>query len=202
MKKYRRSWHTIKTRIYGIVMYPFNKITFKYFGRNSVIYKPICVNRKRFIHIGNDVQIRESARIEAILHASNTDNKPALYIGNHTHTEQRCQIFCANSLHIGNYVTISSDVFITDVIHKYQDINKGIGEQPLIAGTTYIDDQAFIGAGVKIITPVKIGKHSIIGANSVVTKDIPPYSIAVGIPARIIKKYNFNTNKWEKVICD
>ena len=62
-----------------------------------------------------------------------------------------------------------------------------------------IMDNAWIGESVSILPGVKIGKGSIIGANAVVTKDIPDYSIAVGIPARVVKKYNFQSAKWEKV---
>lgn len=199
MKIHKRSWHTKKTIIYGKIMYPINKILYKHFGKNSVIYKPLCVNHKKYIHIGEDVQIRESVRMEAILHASNTSMPPKLYIGDHTHLEHRCQIFCAKSLHIGNYVTISSDVFITDVVHEYFDVKHGIGQQPLIAGSTYIADKAFIGTGVKIIRPVIIGEHAVIGANSVVTRDVPAYTVVAGAPAQIIKKYNFDTKEWESI---
>ena len=52
--------------------------------------------------------------------------------------------------------------------------------------------------GVKIMAGVHIGEHSVIGANAVVTHDIPPYSVVVGVPAKVIKKFNFETNQWEK----
>ncbi|MDK0954333.1 DapH/DapD/GlmU-related protein [Clostridium perfringens] len=59
--------------------------------------------------------------------------------------------------------------------------------------------QSFIGMGSRIMAGVKIGKHCIIGANSVVTRDVDDYSIVAGCPAAVIKRYNFNGRKWEDV---
>ena len=61
-----------------------------------------------------------------------------------------------------------------------------------------IGDGSWLGTHVVIAGNVKIGKHCVIGANSVVTKDIPDYCVAVGIPAKIIKKYNFDTCTWDR----
>jgi len=61
-----------------------------------------------------------------------------------------------------------------------------------------IEDEAWIGANAVITAGVTVGKHSVVAAGAVVTKDIPPYSIAVGNPARVIKRYNFETGIWEK----
>ena len=62
-----------------------------------------------------------------------------------------------------------------------------------------IDEGTWLGTKVTVVGKVHIGKHCIIGANSVVTKDIPDYCVVAGIPARIIKRYNFSTQQWEKV---
>ena len=62
-----------------------------------------------------------------------------------------------------------------------------------------IDEDTWIGTKSTIVGSVHVGKHCIIGANSVVTKDIPDYCVVAGIPARIIKRYNFTTQQWEKV---
>ena len=124
---------------------------------------------------------------------------PKLIIEDFVHTEQRCQIFCANYLRIGKNTVLSSDIFITDVVHNYKDINTNVLRQNLISGKTLIGDFCFIGTGVKIIKPVKIGNHVIIGANSVITNDIPSYCVVAGNPGRIIKTYNFKTKNWENI---
>lgn len=63
----------------------------------------------------------------------------------------------------------------------------------------HIGDGSWLGTHVVIAGNITIGKHCVIGANSVVTKDIPDYSVAVGIPAKVVKRYNFDTKCWERV---
>ena len=62
-----------------------------------------------------------------------------------------------------------------------------------------INDDTWIGRNVVIVGNVIIGKHCVIGANSVITKDIPDYSVAVGVPAKVIKSFDFDSNKWIRV---
>ena len=61
-----------------------------------------------------------------------------------------------------------------------------------------IADDVWIGGNVVILAGISIGEHAVIGAGSVVTKDVPPYSVVVGNPAKIVKKYDFNLNVWIK----
>lgn len=91
-------------------------------------------------------------------------------------------------------------VHITDHSHGYEDITQPILKQKLISkGPVIIEDDCWIGFGSEILSGVHIGKHSIIAAHAVVTKNVPAYSIVAGNPARIVKKYNFETKKWEKI---
>lgn len=195
-RKYH-SFYTYKKKIYGLLLYTINVMIYHNFGKGSVIYRPLKVTGRKHIYIGDGVSFDKGLRMEAITWKDGQDFHPHIYIGNNTHAEQHCQIFSAMFLHIGNNVVISSDVYITDVEHDYKDINKRILEQCLKPGKTIIGDYSFLGTGVKIIKPVIIGEHVVVGANSVITKDIPSYSVVVGNPAKIIKKYNFTTKKWE-----
>ena len=88
---------------------------------------------------------------------------------------------------IGNNVLISSHVHIIDGDHGIRK-RELIRNQKMVSKPIEIGDDVWIGTGVKILKGVKIGKGAVIGAGSVVTRDIPPYSIAVGIPARVIKE--------------
>ena len=120
---------------------------------------------------------------------------PKIYIGDNTSIEQNCHITCANKVDIGSNVTILGYCCVTDINHEYKDINKKVLEQEIIVYETSIGDGSFIGMGSRIMAGVTIGKHCVIGANSVVNKDIPNYSVAVGIPAKIIKRYDFESEK-------
>lgn len=122
-------------------------------------------------------------------------------IGDKTWINDNFELICNNSVEIGKKVVIGPRVFIGDSEHTYDDISKPIIEQPMSeGGYVKIEDDCWIGAGACISRNVIIGKHSVIGANAVVTKDIPPYSVAVGVPARVIKKYDFEKQKWLKVV--
>lgn len=181
------------------ISYKYNKYLYGHFGRNSIIQKPIMIYNKKHIFIGNNVNIRIGLRIEPITNWINQTFKPKIIIGNNTTIEQYCHITCANKVIIGNDVVILGFVMITDINHEYGIPNKGILQQSLNIKKTYIGDESFIGMGAKIMAGVKIGKHCIVGANSVVTKNIPDYSVVVGIPAKIIKHYDFGKKEWIKV---
>lgn len=197
MKRKRTSLYTKRKNIYGLIWYLYNKRAYGNFGMSSIVYRPHKITNKKHIYIGEHVSFDKELRMEAICSKGQQAFSPHLVIGSYSHVEQRCQIFCANSINIGMHVIISSDVYITDVSHEYSNIELDVLEQPLNVGTTIIGDYCFIGAGVKIIKPVNIGTRVIIGANSVITENIPSYCVVAGNPAHIIKKYNFETNKWE-----
>ncbi len=100
---------------------------------------------------------------------------------------------------MGNGSGTGQHVFISGFNHGYSDAEKNSSVQPLDLKPVIIEDEAHIGANSVILAGVTIGKRCQIGAGSVVTKSIPPYSVAAGNPAKIIKKYNFETNNWERV---
>jgi len=100
---------------------------------------------------------------------------------------------------IGNHVILAQNIVMSGLNHGYEDINIPIHQQPVSMAPIVIEDDCWIGANVVVTSGVTIGKHCVIAAGAVVTKSIPPFSIAVGNPARIIKQYNFNTNQWERI---
>ena len=104
-----------------------------------------------------------------------------------------------NKIQIGKNVLFAGYVHITDHSHGYEDISQPIAPQKLISkGPVIIEDDCWLGFNCEILSGVHIGKHCIIAARAVVTKDIPPYSIAAGNPAKIVKRYNMDTKQWEK----
>jgi acetyltransferase-like isoleucine patch superfamily enzyme len=89
---------------------------------------------------------------------------------------------------IGNYVRIASHVIIIAGNHRFDDTDKPICEQGVEFAPITIEDDVWIAGRVSITAGVTIGKGSVIGGGSVVTRDIPPYSVAVGVPAKVIKR--------------
>ncbi|WP_193553970.1 acyltransferase [Rufibacter latericius] len=100
---------------------------------------------------------------------------------------------------IGNHVIIAQHVVISGLNHGYEHVKVPIKDQPCTTGEIVIEDECWIGANAVITAGVRIGKHSVVAAGSVVTKDVPPYSVVGGNPARILKQYNFDTAQWEKL---
>lgn len=165
-------------------------------GKNSLIRKPVMIHGKKFIQIGEGCTIRSGARIEAISKWNDFNYLPQLIIGNNVTAEENLHIACAEKIEIGHDVTISFDVMIMDNEHEIVK-DKKIFENPLITSPVSIGDYTFIGAGVKILKGVTIGKNCVIGTGAVVTKEIPDNSIAVGIPAKVIKSID-NITKGEE----
>ncbi|WP_350284729.1 acyltransferase [uncultured Croceitalea sp.] len=100
---------------------------------------------------------------------------------------------------MGNGSGLGQHVFVSGFNHGYTDASKNSSEQALDIRPTIIEDEAHIGANSVVLAGVTIGKRCQIGAGSVVTKDIPPYCVAVGNPARVIKQFNHHTGAWESV---
>lgn len=111
-------------------------------------------------------------------------------IGEGSEVGERCRISIANALEIGKKVLISPNVYITDCDHEYRDVTIHVMDQGIVqrGQCVSIGDGSFIGINTVIIGNVKSGKHSVIGANSVVTKDVPDYCVAVGSPAKVINQ--------------
>jgi acetyltransferase-like isoleucine patch superfamily enzyme len=105
-------------------------------------------------------------------------------------------ISCANRIDIGKNVLIADRCCVLDSEHDYKDISRPILLQKMTEGAVKIEDDCWIGINVVILPDVTIGRHSVIGANSVVTMNVPQYSVVCGIPARVIKQYDSKEGKW------
>lgn len=103
-------------------------------------------------------------------------------------------------VYIGNDVILAQNVVMSGLNHGYEDVNIPPKDQKVTTSPIYIEDEVWIGANVSIVAGVTIGKHSVVAAGSVVTKNVPQYSISVGNPAKVIKQYKFETKQWEKIL--
>lgn len=110
-------------------------------------------------------------------------------IGKGSEIGERCRISIANSLEIGEKVLLSPNVYITDCDHEYRDVDVPVIDQGIVqrGQKVSIGEGSYIGINAVIVGNVRIGRHCVVGANSVVTKDVPDYCVAVGSPAKVIK---------------
>lgn len=100
---------------------------------------------------------------------------------------------------VGNHVILAQNIVMSGLNHGYEDVETPIHLQPVSMNPIVIEDDCWIGANAVVTAGVTIGKHCVVAAGAVVTKSIPPFSIAVGNPARIIKQYDFASKEWKKV---
>lgn len=102
------------------------------------------------------------------------------------------------TLEIADYSLLGPYCCIADADHIFSDPMQPVLQQGVTAGRSIIiEENCWLGFGVKILGNVTIGRGSVIGAGSIVRQDIPPFSVVVGSPACVVKQFNFLTNKWE-----
>lgn len=100
---------------------------------------------------------------------------------------------------IGDNVIIGQHVIMSGLNHLYEDVTIPVKDQSFVVKEIRIEEDCLIGANSVITAGVTIGKHAVIAAGSIVTKDIPAFTLVVGNPARVIKKYDFEKKEWVKV---
>jgi len=173
------------------------KSRFAYFGKEAQIQRPAIIEGYDKISIGDNTVILPNSRIQNY-EGRGTDVE-GIEIGKGCYIGSYLTVLNAGKIVIGNRVLIASNVLITSENHG-MDPESDIDymDQPLTSKPVEIGDGCWIGQNVCILPGVKIGKKAIIAAGSIVTKDVPEYCIAAGNPARIIKKYDFETHRWER----
>lgn len=185
MKVRKIYWH--------ILSYKY-KFKFEHFGKYSYIAPTLFIDKNHgVISTGEKLRIQPRMRMELL------DESASITIGSNVSIGQNFHIISGGKLEIGNNVTISGSVFITNIDHSYQTINVPILNQELSIKETEIGDNCFIGYGAAIQAGTKLGKQCIVGTNAVVRGNFPDYCVIVGAPARVIKKYNEDTKRWERV---
>lgn len=171
---------------------------FAAFGHASVIVPPSRVNGAQFVHIGDHVVIHEHAWLSVADVIEGVT--PRLVIGDGTRIDRLVHIACVGEVEIGPQALMGERLLITDMYHDYEDVTRPIMEQPSAPPRKVtIGGGVLINPAVSILQGVTIGENSVIGAGAVVTRDVPPFAVAVGNPARVIRRYNEAEGRWEPV---
>lgn len=181
-----------------LITHTFYKLLLKSIKNKTVIFKPSLMIGLHKVEIGSHVSIKYGLRLEVV----GDKRDSVIFIGDNVNIEQNVHIIANNRIVIEENVSIAGHCSIVDVVHPYENINSKTKIGSRIDTRSYsvrIGKDSFIGFGVHISPGVDIGVNCIVGANSVVTKDIPDYCVAAGIPAKIIKRYDFDRAEWIKV---
>lgn len=174
--------------IKSIFLIPF----FKKFSFPSYIASPIFLCGTKRVVVNKKVRIFPGSRIE-------THNGGEIIFEENIGIAQNFHVTSSNGIvRIGKNTVIAANTFITNIDHEYREIGVPILDQKFICKDTIIGENCFVGSGVAIQAGTILGKQCVVGANSVVRGVFPDYSVIVGSPARVIKKYNIDTNKWER----
>jgi acetyltransferase-like isoleucine patch superfamily enzyme len=160
-------------------------------GPGGKIRSPRTILGGCFIHIGAGFDVFPGLRIEAFDRHLNKQFTPRITIGDRVSINYDCHIGCVNEITIGNDVLLASRVYISDHSHgspDYQDIDTPPSQRLVFSkGPVIIEDGVWIGEGACVLPGVRVGRFAIVGANAVVTRDVPPYTVVGGVPARPIR---------------
>lgn len=183
--------------LFMLRVYLFNFLNgwkYKRLGPRAYVVKPLRLNGTQYMSIGRDVRVQTLSWLIAI---KLDEHEPELVIGDGCALGDFNHIAAVRRVVFGKNVLTANGVYVSDNLHGFEDIHTPIMDQPVrFKAEVHIGDGTWIGENVCIIG-AKIGKNCVVGANSVVTRDIPDYCVAVGSPAKVIKRFNPASNQWE-----
>lgn len=173
-----------------------HRLAFGAMGPGTVLWSPIMLNNTHCVELGRDIIVYHGARFDIVTERFGRKFTPRVVIGDGSSFQQNFHLACAEEIVIGRNVAVTQNVGIFDIWHPYEDPERPIAEQPLKTAPVHIGDGCLIGMGAVIHPGVTIGEHCLIGANSVVTRDVPPFSVALGMPAKVIRRYDHTRLQW------
>ena len=178
--------------------------TYTVWSKARLIRFPIDIRNKKNIDLGRNLTTGIGCRIEGFPISDACE--VVLKFGENVQMNDYVHITAAKSVEIGDNVLMASKIYISDCSHGSYlgDSNDSSPftspiARPLSVKPVKIENNVWLGEFVSVLPGVTIGQGTIVGANSVVSKSLPPNVIAVGSPAKPIKKFNFETNQWERI---
>ncbi|WP_261835813.1 acyltransferase [Vibrio ishigakensis] len=167
------------------------KVRFGKFGYFSYLGKPMFISGHRNLYFDSHVRIFPNCRIESL--------GGRVLVGSNTSIGHNLHMISSNCIYISENTTLSANVFISDTDHSYSIIGQHIMEQPHEIKEVSIGRNSFIGYGAVILPGTILGEQCVVGANSVVRGKFPSFAVIAGNPAKIIKRYDQEKDKWIKV---
>ncbi|MDP1740195.1 DapH/DapD/GlmU-related protein [Polaromonas sp.] len=151
------------------------------------------------VSLGDRSRISRNTRLLALKAYGSQVFDPQIDIGDNVSIGFGCTLSCINRIEISHDVTIGDNVYIADSHHDYRDTNLGILQQPLLPGKVSIGRGAWVGYGAFVAGNVSLGDHSVVGANSVVTRSVPAYTVVAGVPAKPVRRFSHELGQWIRI---
>ena len=180
----------LKTQLYY-------RLFWGYIGKGSKLIQPMRLRNVRNIHVGNNVIINRHSFLLTLQQGNS--GSPRLAFGDGCVIGHMNHITCIDEVQIGRSVLTADRVYISDHSHEFSDTRVPIMHQPVVSkGKVSIGDGTWIGENV-IVLSCKIGRNCVLGANAVVLHDVPDFSVVVGSPARVVRRFNPRSQTWERM---
>jgi acetyltransferase-like isoleucine patch superfamily enzyme len=168
-------------------------------GKKCRVIPPFRFANLGRIQLGSRVIIHRNCWIHTLI-GTEDDGGPKLILGDNVAIGMNATISAAKKIVIADGVFTARNVYISDHSHAFLDVTRPISDQGITkVSEVRIGAGTWLGQNVVVLPGVTIGKHCVIGANSVVNKDISDYSVAVGVPAKVVRRYNLSKAFWENV---
>jgi acetyltransferase-like isoleucine patch superfamily enzyme len=173
---------------------------FGHFGASSVIvFPPTTIFNEQFIHIGSGTMIGPHVSLSAGMVPGQVPvSDPVVKIGDRCLIGKGSGIVGHWQITIGDDVWTGHHVYITDQNHGYEDITRPISQQSQPERAVSIGDGSWLGHGTVVLPGSTIGRHVVVGAGSVVTGNLPDFSVCAGAPAKVIRYFDPTTETWER----
>lgn len=169
-------------------------------GKNLRIGENVKIFHPEKIQIGDNVDIADDVVFAPLVERNGEEYKSEIIIGNNVHFGTQDRIASKDMVIIEDDVLFAAFVHVTDHSHDYHNVALPIAKQGVMGkGKVVIKKGAWLAFGCHILSGVTVGENSVVAANSVVTKDVPPYSVVAGNPARVVSAYDFQAARWEKI---
>lgn len=194
-----------RLRLEALLSIPYGwmyRLAFRRIGSGSFVSPFIQSIGLDCITLGSGSRISRNTRLLALKSYGIQQFNPQISIGNNVSVGFGCTLSCVNRLDVGDDVTIGDNVYIADSHHDYSNPVLGVLNQPLLVGKISIGKGAWIGYGAFVSGDVSVGEHSVIGANSVVTRPVAAYTVVAGVPARPVKQFDQAAGCWVRIGSD
>jgi acetyltransferase-like isoleucine patch superfamily enzyme len=166
-------------------------------GKRSVVKRPRKLIGRKSIQIGDDTYILSKSLILAVSRYAGKMYHSSVRIGNGVYIGGHVYLTAMQEISIGDGCVLSEHVYITDLNHSFDPTRGPIMSQDLVTkGAVRIGANCFLGYRSAVMPGVTLGEWCIVGANSVVTRSFPAYSMIAGAPAQLIKVYSHELGKW------